>query len=361
MTQKLNFILINSLAAAIASIIGVSLGIDEIRAALGSPTPVSISNDTIPSGGSINNNTTLLNVVTSVPPITNIVKNIGGDRIKLTGLIPEGINSHTYELVPSDRIKIENANLVIIDGLNLEGNLERAVNQAQSKNLQLQLLKLGDNTITKNQWIFDFSFPKENGDPNPHLWLNIAYATKFANLTRDKLIEMDPKNAAYYSSNAERYLLILNKLDKGIIQSVHSVPPQNRKLLTYHDSWAYFAPRYGMTVIGAVQPSDFGEPTPREVARLIDQIRAERVPAIFASEVFPSKVVDQIAREANVKIVETLSDDNLPGEDGDPAHTYIGMMLENIRNMLVPLGGNVTALNHIDPIDTYIHLSSDHK
>ena len=361
MTQKLNIILISSCAAAIASIISIGLGIDEIRAAVGSPTPVSISNNTITSGDSLNNNTTQLNVVTSVSPITNIVKNIGGDRIKLTGLIPEGINSHTYELVPSDRIKIENANLVIIDGLNLEANIERAVNQAQSKNLQLQLLKLGDNTITKNQWIFDFSFPKENGDPNPHLWLNIAYVTKFANLTRDKLIEMDPQNAGYYSSNAERYLLILNKLDKGIIQSVHSVPPQNRKLLTYHDSWAYFAPRYGMTVIGAVQPSDFGEPTPREVARLIDQIRAERVPAIFASEVFPSKVVDQIAREANVKIVETLSDDNLPGEDGDPAHTYIGMMLENIRNMLVPLGGNVTALNHIDPIDTYIRLSSDHK
>ena len=122
----------------IASIIGVGLGIAEIRAALGSPTAVSISNYTIPSGRIINNNTTQLNVVTSVSPITNIVKNIGGDRIKLTGLIPEGINSHTYELVPSDRIKIENANLVIIDGLNLEGNLERAVNQAQSKKLQLQ-------------------------------------------------------------------------------------------------------------------------------------------------------------------------------------------------------------------------------
>jgi ABC-type Zn uptake system ZnuABC Zn-binding protein ZnuA len=358
LTQYLINILINGLAAAIASVISIGSGIDEIHTAAGSTAPVSMSTNTTPSGGSIGNNTTTqLNVVTSVSPITNIVKNIGGDRIKLTGLVPEGINSHTYELVPSDRIKIENANLVIIDGLNLEGNIERAVNQAKSKNLQLQLLRLGDNTITKNQWIFDFSFPKEKGDPNPHLWLNIAYATKFANLTKDKLIEMDPQNADYYSSNAERYLVLLKKLDNAIIQSIQTVPPQNRKLLTYHDSWAYFAPRYGMTVIGAVQPSDFGEPTPREVARLIDQIRAERVPAIFASEVFQSKVVDQIAREANVKIVETLSDDDLPGETGDPAHTYVGMMLENMHNMLVPLGGNITALNRIDPMDTYIHLS----
>jgi ABC-type Zn uptake system ZnuABC Zn-binding protein ZnuA len=358
------------LAAAIASVIDVGLGIREIHTAAttttDSHTLVLMSTDTTITSsssysGSISNNIKQqqLNVVTSVSPITNIVKNIGGDRIKLTGLIPEGINSHIYELVPSDRIKIENANLVIIDGLNLEGNIEKTVNQAQSKNPQLQLLKLGDNTITKNQWIFDFSFPKEKGDPNPHLWLNVAYAAKFANLTRDKLIEMDSHNSKYYSSNAEKYLLLLKKLDEGIMQAVHTVPPQNRKLLTYHDSWSYFAPRYGMTVIGAVQPSDFGEPTPGEVARLVDQIHAERVPAIFASEVFPSRVVDQIAREANVKIVKTLSDDDLPGETGsdDPAHTYVGMMLENMRNMLLPLGGNVTAIEHIDPRDTYIPLS----
>jgi ABC-type Zn uptake system ZnuABC Zn-binding protein ZnuA len=351
--QKFVIILIGSLvAAAIASVIDVSLDPEEIYTAAGSPAPpVLISTDTTTNSsddGSIDNitTTTQLNVVTSVSPITNIVKNIGGDRIKITGLVPEGVNSHTFELVPSDIIKIQNADLVIIDGLNLEGNIEKTVNQVQSKNHQLQLLKLGDNTITKNQWIFDFSFPKENDEPNPHLWLNVAYAMKFANLTRDKLIEMDPQNAEYYSSNAERYILLLKKLDKGILQAVQTVPPQNRKLLTYHDS-----------------PSDFGEPTPMEVAKLIEQIRSEKVPAIFASEVFPSKVVDQIAREANVKIVETLSDDDLPGETGDdPTHTYVGMMLENMRNMLVPLGGNVTAVEIIDPRDTYTSANrGDHK
>jgi ABC-type Zn uptake system ZnuABC Zn-binding protein ZnuA len=109
-----------------------------------------------------------------------------------------------------------------------------------------------------------------------------------------------------------------------------------------------------MTVIGAVQPSDFGEPTPQEVARIIDQIRSEKVPAIFASEVFPTQVIDQIAKESNVKVVETLSDDNLPGNPGDPEHTYVGMMLENMKNMLVPLGGNIMTLNDIDPRDTYL-------
>ncbi|MEP6575286.1 MAG: metal ABC transporter substrate-binding protein [Nitrososphaerota archaeon] len=298
--------------------------------------------------------TTKLKVVTSVAPIANIIKNIGGDRIDLIGIIPEGSDSHTFELVPSDVVKMNDADLVIIDGLHLEGGMEKVADEAKNKNPQLQLLKLGDNTITQNQWIYDFSFPKEKGDPNPHLWLNVVYAMKFANLTRDKLIQMDPKNADYYNSNTDRYITLTKKLDNGIMQVVQTVPTQNRKLLTYHDSWAYFAPRYGMTVIGAVQPSDFGEPSPQDVARLIDQIRSEKVPAIFASEVFPSKVVDQIGREGNVTFVQTLSDDVLPGQPSDPNHTYVGMMLESMKHMLVPLGGNIEALKSVDPQNTYV-------
>lgn len=294
-----------------------------------------------------------LKVVTSVAPITNIVKNIGGDKINLVGIIPEGSDSHTFELVPSDVIKMSDANLIIIDGLNLEGGMEKVAVETKNKNPNLQLLKLGDNTISKDQWLFDFSFPKEKGDPNPHLWLNVAYATKFANLTRDKLIEMDPNNANYYSSNADRYVSLLKKLDQGIMQAVKTIPKENRKLLTYHDSWAYFAPRYGMVVIGAVQPADFGEPSPRDVANLIDQIRSVKVPAIFGSEVYPRKAVDQIGREANFTFVQTLSDDALPGQPTDPNHTYVGMMLEDMKNMIIPLGGNIDSLKDVDPKNTY--------
>jgi len=295
-----------------------------------------------------------LNVVTSVSPITNIIRNVGGDKIDLVGLVPEGINSHTFELMPSDVVKLNNADLVVIDGLGLETNVEDIAEEARNKDPQLQVLKLGANTITSDQWVFDFSFPEKKGDPNPHLWLNVAYAMNFANLTRDKLIEMDPQNAHYYTTNTDRYISLLKNLDKGIMQAVHTVPPENRKLLTYHDSWTYFALRYNMTVIGAVQPSDFGEPTTQEVARIIDQIRSERVPAIFASEVFPTGVVDQIAKEGNVTIVGTLSDDDLPGNPGNSEHSYVGMMLVNMENMLVPLGGNITALNGVHPKDTYL-------
>lgn len=297
------------------------------------------------------NNT--LSVVTSVSPITNIVKNVGGDKINLIGLVPEGVNSHTFELVPSDQIKLNNADLVIINGLSLEENIEKTVNEMLKKNLKTQLLKLGDNVINSADWVFDFSFPKEEGHPNPHLWLNVAYAMKFVNLTRDKLIEMDPINAAYYADNAKKYNNLLKQLDKGIIDSVQTIPAENRKLLTYHDSWAYFAPRYNMTVIGAIQPSDFSEPSPLDMAKLIDQIKQEKVLAIFGSEVFSNKIVDQIAKESHVAIVQTLRDDTLPGNPNDRNHTYVGMMIDNMKNMIIPLGGNVDKLLPLDPGDTF--------
>lgn len=290
-----------------------------------------------------------LNVVTSVAPITNIVQNIGGDKINLVGLVPEGVNSHTFELIPSDTIKINDADLIIIDGLNLEANIEKIAENVISKNPSIRLLKLGDNTISKKEWVFDFSFPKEKGDPNPHLWLNVEYAIKFANLTRDKLIEMDPTNSQYYNKNSNKYTKLLNQLDEGIKKSIETIPAENRKLLTYHDSWAYFAPRYGMKVIGAIQASDFSDPSPKDIAGLIDQVRSEKIQAIFASEVFPTNIVDQIAKEGNVTVVETLSDDDLPGNTGDNNHSYVGMMIENMRNMILPLGGNIDALKDINP------------
>lgn len=290
-----------------------------------------------------------LNIVTSVAPITNIVQNIGGEKINLIGLVPEGVNSHTFDLVPSDAIKINNADLIIIDGLNLETEVEKIANNAIAKNSKIHLLKLGDNTVDKADWIFDFSFPKEKGDPNPHLWLNVYYAIKFANLTRDKLIEIDPFNSKYYIENSKKYTELLKQLDNGIKKSIMTIPPENRKLLTYHDSWAYFAPRYGMIVIGVIQPSDFGEPSAKDVADLIDQVRAEKVPAIFASEVFPTNIIDQIAKEGNITVVETLSDDDLPGKSGDNNHSYVGMMIENMKNMILPLGGNIEELKNINP------------
>ncbi len=287
-----------------------------------------------------------IKVVTTVAPITNIVYNVGGNRIDLHGIVPEGVNSHTFEPAPSDAKVLAEADLIIINGLHLELPTQNLANKVKKKDAKV--LSLGDNTISRKEWKFDFSFPESEGNPNPHLWPNIVYAMKYAELVRDALIGLDPKNKDYYTENAKKYLAQLAQLDKAIFECVKSIPEKNRKLVTYHDSFAYFAPRYGMTVIGAIQPSDFSDPTPREVARIIDQLKKEVVPAIFGSEVFPSKVVDQIGREAGAKVVDTLRDDDLPGAASDPEHTFVGMMKQNMIHMSSALGGDPGCAKGID-------------
>ncbi|MCC6313625.1 MAG: zinc ABC transporter substrate-binding protein [Thermomicrobiales bacterium] len=293
-----------------------------------------------------------LDVVTTVAPISSIVRNIGGDRIHLRGIIPDGSDSHTFEPAPSDAKYLSAADLIFVNGLSLETPTLKLA-EANLKN-GAEIISLGDQTISPDRWAFDFSFPKDQGNPNPHLWTNVPYAKNYAELVEAALARRDPANADYYRENLARYAAVLDRLDAAIIAAVQTIPAQNRKLLTYHDSWAYFAPHVGITVIGAAQPSDFSEPSPREVARLIDQIRSERVPAIFGSEVFPSDVLEQIARESGAHYVDQLRDDEPPGEPGAPEHTYLGMMLKDMELMIPALGGNIDALAGIEPYDTYL-------
>jgi len=282
-------------------------------------------------------------VVTTVAPLTNIVSNIAGDRVEVKGIIPEGTDSHTFEPRPSDTDILSKASLILVNGLHLESPTEKLANATKPKDTKI--FEMGSNTITQEQWMFDFSFPKDKGDPNPHLWVNPKYAEAYAKLAAQQLTALDPTGKDYYETNLKNYLQRLDELDKVTRKVVASIPPQNRKLLTYHDSWAYWSREYGFEVIGAIQPSDFKEPSAQDVAKLIDQVKKVGVPAIFGSEVYPSKVEEQIAREANVKTANT-ADDELPGEGSanalenkNPQHTYIGMMANNLRIIATNLGG----------------------
>ncbi|MFQ5456144.1 MAG: metal ABC transporter substrate-binding protein [Nitrospirota bacterium] len=287
-----------------------------------------------------------LKVVTTVSPITNIVHNVGGNKIELHGIVPEGTNSHTFEPAPSDAKYLREADLIIVNGLHLELPTQKLASKVKKK--ETGILTLGDNTISKKDWQFDFSFPESDGHPNPHLWPNVAHAMRYAELTRDALIELDPDNKWYYMKNTTDYLAKLSRIDAAIFDCVKSIPEKNRKLVTYHDSFAYFAPRYGMTVIGAIQPSDFAEPTPREIVRIIEQLKKEGIPALFGSKVFPSKIVQQIGKEAGANVVDQLRDDDLPGDLNDPDHTFIGMMVNNMKVMTNALGGDPKCVRGID-------------
>lgn len=287
-----------------------------------------------------------LNVVGTVSPITSIVENIGGTHIALQGIVPEGINSHTFEPAPAVAVALSGADLIFLNGLFLE---EPTLEMAKA-NLKpgASIVSLGEQTITRDQWQFDFSFPEADGHPNPHLWPDPILALRYAEIVRDNLVARDPSNADYYQGNYDAFAARIATLDEAIKAIIPTIPPQNRKLLTYHDSWAYFADRYGLTVIGAVQPSDFSEPSARDVANLIIQIREEAIPAVFGSEVFPSDVMQTIAAESGAKYIDELSDDDLPGAPGDPDHSYLGLEVANLRVMIPALGGDASALDDVD-------------
>ncbi|MBW4486364.1 MAG: metal ABC transporter substrate-binding protein [Trichocoleus desertorum ATA4-8-CV12] len=291
-------------------------------------------------------------VVTTVAPLTNIVSNIAGDRAEVRGIVPEGTDSHTFEPRPSDGELLKQADLIIANGLQLEAPTLKLAEAAKPRDAKIH--EVGTSTIEQGEWIFDASFPKEGGKPNPHLWVNPKYAAAYARQAAEQLTALDPAGADYYATNLKNYLQRLDQLDQVTRKVVASIPPENRKLLTYHDSWAYWAREYDVDVIGAIQPSDFNEPSAQDVSKLIDQIRESKVPAIFGSEVFPSKVAEQIAREANVKLDNT-SDDDLPGEgsanameNNNPEHTYIGMMAENLRILARNLGGDPSLVDSLE-------------
>jgi ABC-type Zn uptake system ZnuABC Zn-binding protein ZnuA len=293
-----------------------------------------------------------LKVVTTVAPISSIVRNIGGTRIDLHGIVPDGTNSHTFEPAPSDARILAEADVIFVNGLALE---EPTLKLAEANLRQgSQIVSLGEQTIDPTQWVFDFSFPQDKGKPNPHLWMNPLFAKRYAEITAQTLTGRDPGNADAYAENLARYSVALDALDAAIATAAQTVPPQNRKLLTYHDSSAYFAPRYGFVVIGAVQPSDFSEPSPREVAALIDQIKAEDVPAVFGSEVFSSSVLEQIARETGATYIDQLRDDVPPGDPHAPEHTYLGMMMQDMALMIPALGGDASAVTALSPEDTFV-------
>jgi ABC-type Zn uptake system ZnuABC Zn-binding protein ZnuA len=284
-------------------------------------------------------------VVTTVAPITDIVSQVAGPDLPVVGIVPAGTDSHTFEPGPSVARELAGARLFIANGLFLE---EPSLRLAEA-NLPDggEIVTLAERVVSEAEWVFDASFPESEGHPNPHLWTSPPLAKEYARIVADELARVDPGRAAGYRERYQAYAERLDTLDTAIGTAAGTIPPGNRKLVTYHDSFPYFAPRYGFEVVFAIQPADFAEPSAGEVGDLIDQLRAERVPAVFGSEVFPSDVLAQIAAETGAEYVDDLRDDDLPGEPGDPEHSYVGMMVFNVRTIVEALGGDPAALGQV--------------
>jgi ABC-type Zn uptake system ZnuABC Zn-binding protein ZnuA len=283
-----------------------------------------------------------LRVVSTVAPITNLVGLIAGDAGPVVkGVVPEGINSHTFEPPPSASAVLEQADIIFVNGLKLE---DPTLELAKANAPKAVICELGTSSLPQSSWLYDFSFPKEGGKPNPHLWTNPLSVMSYLTTIRDVLVLADPPNIDKYEANYVAVSKIVMDLDAAMKVSTETVPANDRKLLTYHDAYAYFALRYGYEVIGAIQPQSFEEPSPRDIAALIDQVKAKKVKAVFGSEVFPSPVLEQIGKEAGVRYVDVLRDDDLPGETGDADHSWAGLMKFNYITIVEALGGDAKAL-----------------
>lgn len=282
-------------------------------------------------------------VAATVAPITNIVSMVGGDLVDVEGIVPEGTNSHTFEPAPQVAELVSRADIIFVNGLQLE---DPTIALAEA-NLKpgAEIVEIGTRLLPESDYIFDFSFPEEEGKPNPHLWTDPTYVVEYADVVREVLSERDPENAEAFTTNFETFTAEVAKLDAALRADQESVPVADRKLVTYHDAYAYFAKNYDWTVVGAIQPDNFNDPSPAEVAELIEQIRAENVQVIFGSEVFPSAVLQAIGEEAGIRYEDSLRDDDLPGSPGDPEHSLLNLLRYNYRTMISGLGGTPTQLD----------------
>ena len=274
-----------------------------------------------------------------------------GPGIRPRGIVPEGTNSHTFEPAPSVAALLSDADVVFINGLKLE-DPTLAMAEANMRD-DAELIELGTIALPEEDYIFDFSFPEEEGKPNPHLWTDPTYAIEYAEIVREVLSERDPECADQMQENFDAFAAQANELADAVRADQQTVPEGGLKLVTYHDAYAYFADNFGWDVVGAVQPSDFADPTPSEVVTLIEQIRAEGVPTIFGSEVFPSDVLEEVGNETGVRYEQSLRDDDLPGEPGEDNHSWLGLMQYNFATMIEGLGGeapNVRAVDITSPV-----------
>jgi zinc/manganese transport system substrate-binding protein len=258
-----------------------------------------------------------VNVVASFSILGDFVRNVGGDRISLTTLVGTNADVHVYTPSPADAKRIADAKLVIVNGLGLEGWLPRLVQSAGGK----AAIVAASNGVAPL---------KHGSDADPHAWQSVSNAKIYVTTIRDALAAAGPADAAMFRANAEHYLAELDVLDAEVRAAVAKIPPERRKVISTHDAFAYFAEAYGIAFIAPLGVSTETEPSARDIAAIIGQIRREKIPAVFLENMSDDRLIGRIAAETGAKVGGTLFSDALTGEKGD-APTYIAMVRHNIR------------------------------
>ncbi len=255
-------------------------------------------------------------VVTSTTVFADMVRNVGGDLVSVSSLVPANGDPHTFAPRPSDMRTVANAQVLFMNGLGLDDWMTKSLGNAAQPGTPLIRLAESLPGVTL--------LPGEDaGTQNPHLWMDVVYAERYANRIADALAASDPAHASTYRANNAAYQSRLQSLDAWVREQVASVPEANRRIVTYHDAFPYYAREYGITIVGVAVPAPGQEPSARYTTALVDAIRAANVRAIFSEAQFPTKLVDQLAAETGVRVVANLYDGSL----GDPpVDSYEGLI-----------------------------------
>ena len=306
-----------------------------------------------------------LEVAVTFSILADLVANVGGDAVTVSVLVPAGGDAHTFEPSPDDITVIEGADLLFENGLGFEpwlDDLYGASASAAERVVVTEGLDLieagsegeddhsedgnghadeGDGHADEGDGQADDDDDHGDGEHDPHVWHDVANAMAMTETIRDALSRVDPANAATYAANAELALASLTALDAFVVAEVAKLAEDRRKLVTSHDTFAYFARRYGFEVVGTALSSmstESGDPSAQQIAELVDAIDAAGVPAIFAENVSNPDLMRSIADEAGVELAPPLYTDAL-GEPGGDADTYDEIVRINVTTIVTALAG----------------------
>ncbi|MGH6852528.1 MAG: metal ABC transporter substrate-binding protein [Methylocella sp.] len=268
-----------------------------------------------------------LPVVATFSILADFARNVGGDRIGVTTLVGPNGDVHVYQPKPSDAKELAAARLILVNGFGLEGWIDRLI-KASGATAPVVVATKGINPQEL----------REEGRTglDPHAWQSIDNAKIYIANIRDGLIAADPGGEAAYRANAESYLAKLDTLAVEVKREIAKIPPGRRQIITTHDAFGYFGTAYGFRFIAPEGISTETEASARDVAKIIRQIKAQKIPAVFLENVTDPRLVRSIAAESGAKIGGTLYSDALSPPDG-PASTYIDMMRHNVRELSAAL------------------------
>jgi zinc/manganese transport system substrate-binding protein len=265
-----------------------------------------------------------LKVVASFSILGDFVRNVGGDRVEVATLVGPDSDAHVYVPTPADAKRVADARLIVVNGLGFEGWLPRLVQSSGSK---AKLVVATDGIA-----------PLQLGSgADPHAWQSVGNAKVYVANIRDALSAADPAGAEQFRGNAETYLAKLDALDREVRSAVVAIPADRRKVISTHSAFGYFAASYGIAFVAPLGVSTESEPSARDIAKIITQIRQSKIPAVFLENVTDPRLIQRISAETGARVGGTLYSDSLTGEKGD-APTYIEMVRHNIKALTRALG-----------------------